>query len=265
MNIIKKYKLHILIISVLILIFGASYFINAQDNPKCSQFYYSTSKNSTEDFTRFTQDEYKINPDISGEQLATEYYKKIKAIDCRKKNNLFKSDAKDGLQLCPNFYEKAVNDPAYNQDSSHDGKLVAEIKDTKLVIKHLDNGNVIRTVSESESSDPYKNLTGFSKPRFSLDDSKVYFMSYAWTTSPAIHELNLATGKTRFITDGYGLIVIPQGKYAGDLIADRHQYFNGTGSYDWFWIINPKTGKVIDDPIGDSLGDFFDILVCPRQ
>ena len=260
MKIILKYKFYILGVCIIAL-GGAIYFVS-NHRSDCVPLYYSTSKDVSEDFERFQKDSYKINPDITDEQLATEYYKKISAMGC---SDSSKPTAGDGLQLCSDFYEKVVNDPTYNQDTSHNGKLMAEVENTNLIIKSLIDGKIIKTVNELESDDPYKNLTGFSKPRFSLDDSKVYFLSYAWTTSPAIHELNLSTGKTRFISDGYGLIVIPQGKYAGDLIANRHEYFNGGGSYDWYWIIDPKTGKIVDDPIGDSLGDFFDIWVCPSQ
>ena len=143
--------------------------------------------------------------------------------------------------------------------------MTVEIENTNLIIKSLSGGQVIRTMSESASNDMTKNLTRFYRPRFSLDDSKVYFETDAWATSPAIHELDISTGNTRFISDGYGLIVIPQGEYAGDLIANTHKYFNGGGSYDWYWIIDPKTGEDVSNPVGDSLGFFFDISVCPSE
>ena len=182
-----------------------------------------------------------------------------------------------GIFFCPNFFEKNSHNPTFNQDISHNGKLMVEVEKTSLIIKRLSDGKEIRTVSEYAHNDPTKNLTTFYKPRFSLDDSKVYFIVDAWTTSTAIHELDLSTGKTRFITGGYDLIVIPSvsekdtgdlvrtENYAGYLIAKQHKYFAGSGSYDWYWIINPKTGKNIEEPIGDSPWDFFDIWVCPGR
>lgn len=168
-----------------------------------------------------------------------------------------------GELLCPDFFIKNLdNISTFKQDTSHDGKLTVKIEKSNLVIKRTSDGKIVRILNNNVSDDATKNLTGFYQPRFSLDDSNIYFLSDAYTTSTAIHELNLINGKTRFINTGFDIIVIPKGKYAGDLIAREHKYFAGSSSYDWYWIIDPRTGKEFDDPIGDNLWDFFDIWVC---
>ena len=157
-----------------------------------------------------------------------------------------------------------------NSPKSHNGMFIAERKKEDgayaLVIRRLDDNNVTVIVREKPGQDIESQISDFYEPRFSLDDKKVYFRSSAWTTSTAIHELDIATGKVRFITDGNDFIVVPSGEYTGKLAIIKHKYFLGSGSYDWYWLVDPKTGGLAkEDPIGENLSDFFDIYVCKYQ
>ena len=74
--------------------------------------------------------------------------------------------------------------------------------------------------------------------------ASVYFLSAAWAVSNAVHLLDLASNKQRFITDGNSLELVPVGKYRGYLIVSQHRYHKNGGSYDDFWLVSPK-GKTI--------------------
>jgi hypothetical protein len=85
---------------------------------------------------------------------------------------------------------------------------------------------------------------------FSPDGVSLYFIGSAWVTSGALHVVNLRTGRDRFIAAANSVEVVPSGKYAGDLIVQQHRYFLGCGSYDWFWLLNPKGREI--GPVGES-------------
>ncbi len=105
-----------------------------------------------------------------------------------------------------------------------------------------------------------ENLEGFSHPLFSLNGQYVYFMSSAWVTSGAIHQLNLKTKQTRFVSAGNSLLVVRHGEYAGNLIVQKHKYFAGTGTYDFFWLISPRGKELL--PVGEAqeqLQTFLDL------
>ena len=150
-------------------------------------------------------------------------------------------DKSMSLSQCPSL------DATYSPHS-HNGIFIAERENDNgahaLIIRKLDDSSIFRIVREKLDQFVESNLTDFYEPRFSLDDKKVYFRSLGWTTSNAIHELDIATGKVRFITDGNDFIVIPAGEYAGKLAVAKHKYFLGSGSYDWYWLIGSRNRKV---------------------
>jgi hypothetical protein len=99
-------------------------------------------------------------------------------------------------------------------------------------------------VKQHYSIKPEDNIGALGKPAFSPDGSSIYFLSKAWMTSGAIHSFDLKTQKSKFISPGNSLYVIGQGKYKGYLIASKHKYFLGAGSYDFLWLVDP-VGKEI--------------------
>lgn len=84
----------------------------------------------------------------------------------------------------------------------------------------------------------------FNTPVFAPDGRSVYVVADAWVTSGAVHKVDLATGKDRFITSANDLRVIANGKYKGDLLVRQHRYYRGGGSYDPLVLVSPG-GKVI--------------------
>ena len=85
---------------------------------------------------------------------------------------------------------------------------------------------------------------------FSPDGSRLYFISSAWVVSGALHTVDIASRSEHFMLAANSVEVVPSGKYKGHLIVNRHRYFLGCGSYDWWWLIDP-TGREIG-PVGNS-------------
>ena len=89
-------------------------------------------------------------------------------------------------------------------------------------------------------------LKGMATPTFSLDGGFVYVSTPAWVTSGAIHQVEVASGRHRFVVDGNSLRVIRTGAYRGMLLVGRHKYRSGPegGSYDPVDLVRPD-GKVV--------------------
>lgn len=128
-----------------------------------------------------------------------------------------------------------------------------------LWVIRTDGTGLRRILTESANDDPKQNLTGFVDLQFSLDAKKLYFSAEGWATSFAVHEVDLATMQTRFITDGGLHSIVPRGDYKGYLIVGKHRYFVGGGSYDWYWVVDPATGKDVG-PLGESTDYFYKML-----
>ncbi len=153
-----------------------------------------------------------------------------------------------------NLYYNAQQLSNLGKDSqaslSPDGKQLVFIremdnKDTELWIMDVTGQNARSLVQTHEHDDDIKQgLRELNNPLFSLDGKSVYFLSAAWAVSNAVHLLDLASNKQRFITDGNSLELVPVGKYRGYLIVSQHRYHKNGGSYDDFWLVSPK-GKTI--------------------
>lgn len=99
-------------------------------------------------------------------------------------------------------------------------------------------------LQEQAHPDLKRTLTGFNNPVFSLDGRSVYVMTQAWTTSNAIHRIDLRTGHSRFVTAGNSVQVVPRGRWAGHLVVMKHKYAPGGGALDHYWLLTP-TGREI--------------------
>ncbi|WP_224369574.1 TolB family protein [Hyalangium versicolor] len=114
-------------------------------------------------------------------------------------------------------------------------------------------GKPRRLVQSAASDDPKKFLGALQAPQFAPDGKTVFFLSAAWTTSNAVHKVDVATGKVQFIAAGNTLEVVPRGDHRGRLIVQVHKYFLGGGSYDWYWLLEPdgrEVGAIGEDDSG---------------
>lgn len=93
------------------------------------------------------------------------------------------------------------------------------------------------------------NLTGVARAQFSPDGRTLFFLTFGWQTSQAVHAVDLTTGHVRFLCGGNDLDVIRAGKDRGMLRVDQHRYYdNMRGSYDQEWLVTPS-GRLVR-PLG---------------
>ena len=97
-------------------------------------------------------------------------------------------------------------------------------------------------------------LRNFGRPVFSNDSSEIYFSISCWATSAALYSVNISDSSTRFVTDGNSLEIVRSGNWADHIITQKHKYFVGGGSYDWYWLVSPD-GETVG-PLGENT-DYF--------
>ena len=88
-------------------------------------------------------------------------------------------------------------------------------------------------VASKQAEDMKDVLAGFTYPQFSVDGKRIFFLSSAWATSDAVHCVDVASKRQRFVTDGNSLEVIRNGSLKGKLRINQHRYRKGIGgAYD---------------------------------
>jgi Tol biopolymer transport system component len=123
-----------------------------------------------------------------------------------------------------------ANRAGANAASSSEGLWMIDVR----------GGHLQHLLVNRPSEQPEANLSQLNNPVFSADGKSIYFMSVAWATSNAVHMLDLTTGKTRFVTAGNSVDVIPRGKHVGMLVVQKHQYRRPSGSEDVYWLVSPQ-------------------------
>jgi len=99
-------------------------------------------------------------------------------------------------------------------------------------------------VRSQRGDKPENNLTHLHNPKFSPDGKSLYFTTAAWTTSGAVHQLDIATLQQHYVTDGNSLDIVPHGKYAGYLVVTKHTYLRGGGSVENYCLLGPNGRQV---------------------
>lgn len=125
---------------------------------------------------------------------------------------------------------------------------------TELWIVGIDGRKPSLLIRGRESQDMKQVIAGIGGAQFSPDGKRLYFVCSAWATSGAVHVIDLATRKERFFTDGSSLEIVPNGDYKDCLLVQKHKYFVGGGSYDWYWLIK-LDGKEVG-PVGENTENF---------
>jgi hypothetical protein len=117
-----------------------------------------------------------------------------------------------------------------------------------------DSGNGTKLIGPSSNTDPRLDFTSFGSPIFSLDGGYVYVSAAAWATSSAVHQVDVATGKQRFVIDGSAIAIIRTGKYRGYLLVRRHMYHPAPefGSYDPVYVVRPDAKESFPVPGSDK-------------
>ncbi len=147
---------------------------------------------------------------------------------------------------------------------SPDGRLVAftrgtpgdsvetglgPVERTELWVIETDGGGERRLVGGRDAPrggsypEMSRVLAGLWSPVFSLDGRTVYVSSAAWATSSALHAVDVATGRERFLCDANGVAVVPDGRYRGMLLRWWHHY-RPDGAHDEVWVVSPACRPV---------------------
>lgn len=105
-----------------------------------------------------------------------------------------------------------------------------------------DGSDTPRSVLRHDSGKPLCGL--FKKPTFSNNNSKIYFLDQCWVTSDALFVVNLQDSSTQLLTGANSLDIVRIGKWANHLIVQKHKYFHGGGSYDWYWLVSSDGRQV---------------------
>ena len=122
-----------------------------------------------------------------------------------------------------------------------------------LWISRADGSDAHLLLAGTGTQAPETNLTDIEQIEFSPDGRTLYFQTYAWLTSPAIHAVDIASGKQRLVTHGWLNHVVPAGRFKGDLVVHQHRHFVGSGTYEWYWLFTGN-GKEVG-PIGPTEAD----------
>jgi hypothetical protein len=126
--------------------------------------------------------------------------------------------------------------------------FVKHVPETELWLASTDDGGARRLLATQPGDEPEHNLVGFEAPQFSRDGRTIFFLAEGWTTSAALHAIDVGTSAERFVIDAVTALVVPSGPHAGQLFLDRHQYktfpHEGFHSYEWCGLVDAK-GKVV--------------------
>lgn len=125
---------------------------------------------------------------------------------------------------------------------------------TELWLIGIDGSKPTLLIQGRDAQDVKQVIAGIGGADFSPDGKLLYFVCSAWATSGAVHVIDLATKKERFFTDGSSLEVVANGEYKGCLLIQKHRYFIGGGSYDWYWLLKPDGSEV--GPVGEDTDNF---------
>jgi hypothetical protein len=122
------------------------------------------------------------------------------------------------------------------------------------IIKDTSDSETMVLLEPYPDETPSQNLTYFYNLKLSQDEMFLYFNADAWTTSPAVHAINLITNEERFLTDGALLCTFSQKNYQNNLVVQKHKYLPEGGSYYIPWLYDSQ-GKSLGPIEPESLSN----------
>lgn len=135
-----------------------------------------------------------------------------------------------------------------------DGCMTASepVTQTELWLIGADGKGAKRLVQAHEAEDMTDIVCDFMNKQFDIAGTRLYYETRAWATSNAVRYVDPKSGKDSFFAPGNSLMVVTcaGSEYADHIVAAQHRYFVLGGSYDWFWLFDPK-GKEIG-PFGEE-------------
>ena len=151
-----------------------------------------------------------------------------------------------------------------SQAESSDGRLLVFLQPQAgdeegngtqaLILRNQSSGTEQILLTSSHHEDVRRSLAELTTPIFSLDSGYVYIT--ATDPSPyrsAVHQINLQTGRVRYVTSGWGLSVIRTGPYRGYLLVLKHLLRSSMGgTYDPVFVVRPDGRTEFMVPGSDS-------------
>jgi hypothetical protein len=141
-------------------------------------------------------------------------------------------------------------------DCSPEGNLVAAIVPTegvsanssdtdKATLYLIDraSGKIEPLFAQRGSNDPRRSYQRPLHAVFSVDGTSLFVEVAAWTTSDAIHRIDLADKTDHFVIDGNSCDLITGGRWRGNLMVWRHRHRHG-GSFDVAQVISTH-GRIL--------------------
>jgi len=98
-----------------------------------------------------------------------------------------------------------------------------------------------------------KTLAQLDRPAFLSDSRRVVFDSALAAVDGTINLVEVDSGTVISVGGGNHVEVVRTGRYRDHLIARRHRYYRGGGSYDCFWLLKLDGSPV--GPIGPDEAD----------
>jgi hypothetical protein len=113
-------------------------------------------------------------------------------------------------------------------------------------------------VNVSDVPNPPLEIANIKAATFSSDNKTLYFWdSLAYMVSGAVYSVDLSSKAINFIGGSNYLDVIKKGKYKDYLVLYKHEYMPAGGSYDYYYVVDPKNGDEVR-AIGSSLHNLND-------
>lgn len=139
--------------------------------------------------------------------------------------------------------EKKLDD----DDVCHDGAAAEN-----LMRVGTDGKGEAVLVRGREGKTPQQRLCGYTGKQFNSNGRLLYFLTPGWATSGALHVYDFKARTERFVVDASGLAVLSacKNEHKDRVAILRHKYFVFGGSYDWYWLYDPRTKKEIG-PLGE--------------
>ncbi len=144
------------------------------------------------------------------------------------------------------YYTQSAKAAGGADDESGDCLALAEPDQLRRV--RADGSGDELVLTGKGSQEVTQNVCAFTAKQFSSNGATLFFLTPAWTTSSALHALDVASKTERYVLAANDLLVLgwctgPDLKDA--LIVNQHRYLQFGGSYDWYWLYDPFGVKEI--------------------
>lgn len=116
---------------------------------------------------------------------------------------------------------------------------------SSLWLAPVKGGAARKLFAGREAQSPERNLARIENPHWSLDGNYLYVEAAAWATSSAIHQIDVRSGRERYVIDGWSFGVVRGGRWRGYLLVGQHKYRGppNYGSYNPVSLVRPD-GRV---------------------